>query len=148
MILYRITLEKLASSLKASGLPARWNPKGRYVIYTAETRALACLENLVHRSGEGLHHLFCIVEIEVPDWASMQEIGPEMLPESWHDIRHYPVCQSIGDRWIEGQGSLLLRVPSSIIPDEHNRLINPAHPEFNDVRIRAVKPFRFDQRLK
>ena len=55
------------SKLIASGNPARWNSKGNYVIYTSTNRALACLENIVHRSGEGLENKFKILTIEIPD---------------------------------------------------------------------------------
>jgi RES domain-containing protein len=148
MIAYRITLEKWAHSLAGSGYPARWNSKGRYVIYTAESRALACLENLAHRSGEGLDHLFCIIELHLTGPASLQTVDPLSLPENWYHPDTYPFCQAIGDAWVDKKESLLLRVPSSIIPDEYNILINPAHPGFKNVSIRDVKPFRFDRRLK
>jgi RES domain-containing protein len=148
MIVYRITLEKWAHSLSGSGYPARWNSKGRYVIYTAGTRALACLENLAHRSGEGLDHLFCVIEIKLPEPASVQTVDAISLPGNWFHPDAYPLCQAIGDSWIEMNESLILRVPSSIIPDEYNILINPGHPEFRDVTIHDVKSFRFDRRLK
>ena len=63
MIVYRIsTLTKPI----ASGKPARWNSKGNYVIYTSSSRSLTCLENVVHRSGEGLNNLFNVIVIEIP----------------------------------------------------------------------------------
>lgn len=148
MIVYRITLEKWAHSLAGSGYPARWNSKGRYVIYTAGSRALACLENLAHRSGEGLDHLFCIIEIKLPERSSVQNVDPLTLPVNWYKPDAYPFCQAIGDSWIDMKENLILRVPSSIIPDEYNILINPGHPGFRDVGIHSVTPFRFDQRLK
>jgi RES domain-containing protein len=148
MIVYRITLEKWARSLAGSGYPARWNSKGRHVIYTAGSRALACLENLAHRSGEGLDHLFCIIEIQLPGPVSIQTVDPESLPGNWFSPEAYPFCQAICDDWIDKHESLALRVPSSIIPDEHNILINTGHPGFHDVSIHSVKPFRFDRRLK
>lgn len=147
MKVYRITTAKWADTLSGSGYPARWNSKGVYVIYTASNRALACLENLVHRSGEGLNNRFKIIEIEIPDNVSVQEIEPGELPDQWYKTEYYPVCRHIGDRWIEQAKSLLLIVPSAIIREESNVLINPHHPKFNEVRIGDIRDFRFDERL-
>ena len=147
MNVYRITTAKWADKLTGSGYPARWNSGGVYVIYTASSRALACLENLVHRSGEGLHNRFKIIEIEISDHASMQKINLDELPDEWHKTEHYPVCRRIGDRWIEEGKCLLLEVPSSIIREETNVLINPHHTECHEVKIANIRDFRFDERL-
>lgn len=117
------------------------------MIYTASSRALACLENLVHRSGEGLNSRFKIVEIEIPDHVSIQKTKADSLPEGWHKTEYYPVCRKVGDRWIEEGKSLLMQVPSSIIREEINVLINPHHPEFKEVKIAEIREFRFDERL-
>ncbi len=148
MIVYRITTAKWASRLAASGYPARWNPRNVYVIYTAGSRALACLENLVHRSGEGLHANFRIVEISIHDSVSIEKISVTDLPLKWNLITGYPACQEIGKEWVNNQSSCVLRVPSSIIEDEFNFLINPFHPEFNLISIRNIQEFTFDERLK
>lgn len=147
MVVYRITLTKWAKILTGSGYPARWNSKGYYVIYTAESRALACLENLVHRSGEGLNKNFSLVEIEIPDSASIKTIQVSSLPAGWNSMDHYQYCQSVGDKWLNSKNTLLLRVPSSIIQDEFNVLINPNHHSFKEVSIRKSVDFRFDRRL-
>lgn len=147
MNVYRITTAKWANKLSGSGYPARWNSKGVYVIYTATTRALACLENLVHRSGEGLHSRFKVIEIEIADDVSIRKVDSDELPAEWYKTEHYPECRQIGDRWIEEENSLLLQVPSSIIREETNVLINPHHPEFKEVSISEIKEFRFDERL-
>lgn len=147
MVVFRITTERWAGVLTASGFPARWNSKGTHVIYTASSRALACLENLVHRSGEGLNQQFRITEIYIPESASVEHINHENLPEGWHQMDSYHHCQKIGDQWIESAKSLLLEVPSSIIRDESNILINPHHPEFLKVEVQKITPFDFDERL-
>lgn len=147
MQLFRITTAKWAGKLSGSGYPARWNSKGTYMIYTASTRALACLENLVHRSGEGLNGNFKITVIGAPDTASIKEIKLADLPENWFKTSSVPACRAIGDQWIEFGSSLLLRVPSAIIRDEHNLLINPMHPDFKDVTVQEIVDFTFDERL-
>lgn len=148
MIVYRITTAKWASRLSASGYPARWNPKNVHVIYTAGSAALACLENLVHRSGEGLNALFRLIEIEIPDSISSKSIQTEDLPPDWHQMRGYTICQVIGKQWIEEQQACTMNVPSSIIPVEKNILINPHHPEFKKISIQDIKDFSFDKRLQ
>jgi len=147
MVVYRITTAKWANKLSGSGYPARWNPRYVQVIYTASSIALACLENLVHRSGEGLNANFRVVEINIPNEVTSKEITLEELPENWHTINGYSACQSIGRRWVEEQKSCTLVVPSSIIPAETNLLINPNHPEFHQISIRNIREFSFDKRL-
>jgi len=147
MVVYRITLEKWADKLSGSGYAARWNSKGSFVIYTAESRALACLENLVLRSGEGFNKHFSLVEVEIEDDASVESIDVDSLPKEWHSMTKYGFCQSLGENWIDSKSSLLLRVPSSIIDDEYNVLINPHHPEFPKVSIKTIREFSFDKRL-
>ncbi|REL24907.1 RES domain-containing protein [Rhodohalobacter sp. SW132] len=147
MIVYRITTAKWADKLTGSGFPARWNPRHVHVVYTAGSIALACLENLVHRSGEGLNLNFRLTEIEIPESASVTSISVQELPEKWHTMSGYPACQQIGRDWVDNGKSCLLRVPSSIIPDETNVLINPNHPEFEKIFIKEIREFSFDERL-
>lgn len=148
MQVYRITTEKWAGKLTGSGKSARWNTNGNFVIYTAGSRALACLENLAHRSGEGLNILFKVTEIEIPDSVSRKVLTPEHLAENWNLHNSYSYCQLIGDRWIDRKNTCILQVPSSIIAEEFNVLINPMHPDFVDIQIRSVDDFLFDDRLR
>ena len=147
MVVYRITLAKWANVLTGSGYPARWNPKGYRVVYCAGSRALACLENLVHRSGEGLSANFKLAEIYIPDTITRGQVSSRELPAGWHTIDGYPICQTIGKEWLEKQESCILKVPSSIIKAEWNMLINPNHPEFKQIYIQKINDFSFDQRL-
>ena len=148
MRLYRISLARWADRLSASGQAARWNSKGRFVIYTAASRALACLENVVHRSGEGLHEAFRVMTIKLPDTLPMTPIDDAQLLPDWSDFRHYPDCQLLGDAWLNAGQTAVLRVPSAIIPHEFNYLLNPNHPDFAGIRLVATEPFVFDSRLK
>lgn len=147
MIVYRITLEKWAHSLHASGYPARWNFKGDFVIYTSSSRALACLENVVHRSGEGLNKLFKIMEIEIPDSLEVETVTASILPENWQEFVNLPITQEIGNAWISRKSSPVLQVPSVIIPGESNFVINQNHPDFSKIVLGPVRDFIFDARL-
>lgn len=148
MKVYRITTVKWSTKLTASGFPARWNPKGRFVLYTAATRALACLENVVHRSGEGLNHLFRVMVIDVPDDIVIQKVNLEDLPQGWDSYESHSVTQEIGDTWIENAETAVLQVPSAIIKQECNYLFNINHRDFQKVTLEGTEPFAFDLRIK
>ncbi|ADB38048.1 RES family NAD+ phosphorylase [Spirosoma linguale] len=148
MLVYRITKAIYADRLVASGGAARWNSRGQFVIYTAGTRALACLENVVHRSSEGLMDSFRVMVINLPDGLFVDTVDTERLPANWSDYWQYSVCQQIGGEWLENRRSAVLRVPSAIIPDEWNYLLNPAHPDFSGISLVRTEPFSFDPRLK
>lgn len=147
MLVYRIVLEKYAS-LYASGVEGRWNSNGIKVLYTAETRALACLENVVHRSGEGLNNLFKTLIIDIPSAERIEKIQIKNLPKNWQDFQNEYHCRIIGDDWFYRQDSLVLQVPSAIIPNEYNYIINTQHKQFKKVKLKAIEPFVFDNRIK
>jgi RES domain-containing protein len=152
MLVYRISQTKYASSLETPGFAARWNSEGQKMIYTAGSVALACLENLVHRSGTKLNlGNFSIATISIPDKLKIEEISLEQLiaiSTEWDSVANYPITQKIGNTWLESLGSAVLRIPSAIVPMENNLLLNPYHPEFPKIKILTVTPFRFDTRLK
>lgn len=147
MEVFRICLKIHAASLLPSGNSARWNSKGNLIIYTAENRSLACLENLVHRSGLGLNEKFSVITIYIPNKISFEEVKIKTLPTDWYLLKNYYLCQQIGDRWLMENKTCLLKVPSSIIYEESNFLINPRHPDFAKITLVQRKTFRFDERL-
>jgi RES domain-containing protein len=148
MEVYRIALAKYAKGLVASGNPARWNSKDVKVIYAASSRSLACLENVVHRNALGLQELFRTMVIEVPDTLAMMVIKGENLKANWSLYESFPYTQAMGDAWVKESSSVLLQVPSAIIPQEFNYLINPAHVDFKKIKLLRTEAFRFDERLK
>lgn len=148
MLVYRISLARWADKLVASGNPARWNSKGNYVLYTAGSRALACLENVVHRDNEGLNQNFLTMLIHIPDSVKISSIPIERLDDVWKVWGGYSYTQAIGDRWIASQESAVLEVPSAIIPEEQNYIINTMHPDFRKIELLRTEPFQFDPRIK
>ena len=134
--------------MTASGNAARWNSKGMSVIYTAGSRALACLENIVHRSGEGNNDDYKIMIIEVPDTTIISEIKKVQLQKNWNEFSNYTYCRKFGDEWIRNCETLILKVPSAIIPEENNYLINPNHKDFKKVKLLKTESFAFDKRLR
>jgi RES domain-containing protein len=148
MLLYRIVLTKYAGKLIASGRAARWNPNEVEMIYTASSRSLACLENVVHRNQVGLSQLFSILTIECPDQISIQIIPLNTLPANWTDFDQMTITQSIGEKWIKEGQSAILQVPSSIVNEEVNYLLNPNHKDFGLIKLIKTQPFVFDDRIK
>jgi RES domain-containing protein len=127
----------------------RWNRKGAPVLYAAETRALACLETVVHLNAGGLPLNRCLVEIEVPDgvWRSAVEHTPGTLPVGWDAEPPGMVSIDLGTAWLRANASALMIVPSVIVPEEFNVLINPRHPDSGGVTARKIRKWTYDPRL-
>jgi len=147
MRVYRITLAKFSTSLFASGFVARWNSKGTFVIYTAGSRSLACLENLVHRSGEGLDIRFRVMTIEIPDDLAIDRVDLIDLPVNWKEFSQQVSTRIVGDKWAKSGNTAVLKVPSAIIPQEFNYILNPSHLEFKRIKLISSDEFSFDRRL-
>ncbi len=148
MEVFRIVHAKWANNLTASGYAARWNSTGLFLIYTAENCSLACLENLVHRNGFGNNTDFRLLTISFPNTLKTLEVHSKDLPVGWNDATEngHLICRTIGDTWIQNQKSAILIVPSAIIPNERNVLINPNHPDFLAINF-VSQDFSFDNRL-
>ena len=147
MEVYRIVRERWSKKLQASGVAARWNSKGNFVIYTSSSRALACLENVVHRSGEGLSDIFRTMVIEIPVRIEMEEITLKKLPRDWSERINFSITQQIGDEWLRSKSTVVLKIPSAIVPEENNYLINVSHPNFKKIKLKRVETFQFDARI-
>jgi RES domain-containing protein len=145
---FRISAPRYAQSLTASGVANRWNTAGQYIIYTAATASLACLENVVHRGAEGLQAPFKLMRLDIPDQVLIEEVPAAMLPPDWQQVTSYPQCQEIGSAWYQLRRSAVLKVPSAIIASEANYLLNTGHPDFGQVKLLSTEDFIFDPRIK
>lgn len=152
MLVYRISQTKYAGSLNASGVEGRWNSAGRFMFYTGASISLSCLEMLAHRTGVSLSAGdFSLATIHIPDDILGDKIGLAALVKSnpnWHHVQNYPITQKLGNEWLQTSNEVWLKVPSSIIEDEFNYLLNPAHPDFTKISLKKVAQFSFDSRLK
>lgn len=127
----------------------RWNSPNTYLVYTAETRALATLEVAVHLDlSEDLPTDRFYVEIDIPAAVEMLELNPEDLPENWDAKPPILETQFIGDDFVKDTAAAVLKVPSAIIPSEFNYLINPNHPDAKKITIVSNTPLNFDPRFK
>jgi RES domain-containing protein len=148
MQVFRIAAPKYAQRLSASGVANRWNLAGQFVLYTASSASLACLENVVHRGAEGLQAPFKLMTITVPEHVLIEEVTLGLLPTGWQQVASYAQCQAVGMAWYQLQRSAVLKVPSAIITTEYNYLLNTTHPDFSQISLQRVEDFAFDSRLK
>jgi RES domain-containing protein len=147
MILYRINKCIYAdlSGLGAKLFGGRWNSEGRSMVYLTSSRSLGVLEALAHFSPTNLPDGYCIMTIDAPE--SITEITVESLPENWDEYPEQNSTRQIGNQFLQNKKSLLLKVPSAIVKEEYNFLLNPLHPEAASVKILSSQPFYFDSRL-
>jgi len=146
------TPDYIADDLSGAGAKAtggRWNVAGLSIVYTSETRALACLETIVHLNAGGLPLNRYLVEVTIPDdvWANARAETPGSLPVGWDAEPTGQVSIRLGTIWARSGSSALLVVPSVIVQEEFNVLINPAHADC--ARITAIKrrKWLYDPRL-
>lgn len=147
---WRIVKAKLAaeafSGEGAKDFGGRWNSPGVPVVYTAGSAALAMLETLVHLQSEELLRRYVLFDVTFDD-SMMSSVDPSKLPRAWKESPPAREIQHIGDAWATSGESVVLRVPSVIVPAEWNYLLNPVHPDFHKITIGAKQPARFDPRL-
>lgn len=128
----------------------RWNAPGEHVTYASTSISLAAWETRAHlgRSGAQLPFNRFLVRIDVPDsvWAGRTQF-PRPLPVGWNAIPEGAVSRSIGSAWLTAGASALLVVPSVIIEEEDNVLINPAHPDARELVPEKVRRFLYDHRV-
>ncbi|MEO6410070.1 MAG: RES family NAD+ phosphorylase [Burkholderiaceae bacterium] len=126
----------------------RWNRKGTPVVYSSTSRALACLETLVHLTQTPLPLNRYLVEIVVPrnvwDAATNFDAGQAV---GWDAEPAGKVSLDWGTDWVKGARSVLARVPSVVVEEEFNVLVNPRHPDLSFVRARKVRRWLYDGRF-
>jgi RES domain-containing protein len=130
--------------LRASG---RWHTRGRRVVYCSESPAAALLETLVHFEIElrDLPVRYRLLRIEAPDDVLMERVLLEELPRDWPD--KLDMTRPIGDRWLEHGTTAMLRVPSVLVPETFNVLLNPAHQDATRIALAHVSEQVIDPRL-
>ena len=148
MLAYRITLKQYSTRLFAPGLAGRWNGNGRKVVYCAESLALAFLENMVRRQGVGFNDDFQTMILEIPDDLKIQTIKSEGLLKGWREFTDYSKCQPIGNKWYVAGILPLLKVPSAVLPESFNYVINSLHPEFKKIKLLKVTDLIPDERIE
>jgi len=148
MLLYRITRQVYANDLSGTGARlygGRWNNIGRPMVYTASSRSLATLEALVHLPTAIIPDDFCVITIDAPN--DVFEADIRLFPPNWNSYPEPEILKRTGDFFLKQNEHLLMKVPSAIVKQEFNYLINPTHPKISQVKIVKTEPFTFDERL-
>jgi RES domain-containing protein len=148
MIVYRFAHPKFARDLSGTGarlIGGRWNPAGTPVTYTSEHISLALLEILANANSLQQLQTIQLVQIEVPDTASIHEVKLSGLKKEWY--RDFDYTQWMGQEILRNSKTLLVKCPSAIVHSEHNFLINPLHADFKKIRLTHASGFYFDERL-
>jgi RES domain-containing protein len=148
MELFRLANAKYIQDLSGTGARlygGRWNSVGTPAVYLASSKSLAVLEVLVHLNPALFPDNFCMASFEVPD-GSFIALPMEKLPFDWKNNQEQ-LLKRFGDEFVRKNEYLGLKVPSAIVDDEFNYILNPNHPYMNKVKRKLVKPFVFDNRL-
>jgi len=133
----------------AAAVGGRWNSEGKHVVYAATSVSLCVLETLAHL-GDDIHcrNRF-LVAIDIPAglWSKRKTLTTQDLPTTWLAEPAGMDTVRLGDHWLTQANELLLLVPSVIVPEEFNLLINPGHKLAKQITARVVRPFVYDPRL-
>ena len=150
MELFRISLDRFSSKLVASGYANRWNHAGEYIIYCSSSRSLAALEMIVQGRTLLPRDSYKMMIVFVPDNENLvDQLFIKKLPVDWRKPDAYRQLQDIGSKWIKEKRSLLLKIPSVVIPQEYNYAINTAHPDFKkNVKLVRLEDYFGDERLE
>ncbi|WP_163834949.1 RES family NAD+ phosphorylase [Spartinivicinus ruber] len=143
---YSKTPQEILSGEGAFLFGGCWNSKGTRVVYLSESLALASMELLAHLKQSDILMQYHKLPVSF-DESLVMDLDTDSLPLNWQSYEMEPDTQATGDFWVQNKLSLLLRVPSVIIPEESNYILNPAHPEFDKLDIGEIVDFGFDSRL-
>lgn len=145
---YRLSPTEFADDLSGNGaakLAGRWNKPGTPCLYASGSRALALCECLLGASGDEKPDDLSFVIYDIPDDLPTVELSEDDLPGHWPQNPPPPECQQIGNQYLETTGYVAIRVPSSIVPDEYNYVLNPTANGFDRVRIVTIKAMDMGQ---
>jgi len=151
MELFRIAQEQFADDLTGNGsrlFGGRWNSEGIFAVYASSSRSLALLETLAHTPAKMLGTKnYQLIILRVPDIIPAEEISFTNLPMGWDapDTRLY--TQKLGDKFFQSNTSLMLAVPSVLMHEEINYVLNPLHTDMKKVKIVNKRRIYFDKRF-
>lgn len=151
MELYRITQGLYAEDLSGNGarlFGGRWNSEGVFALYTSSSRSLALLETLAHTPAKMLDaKTYYLITLSVPDKIPAQKILLSNLSHGWDAPDTRPFTKKLGDHFLYDKTNLLLEVPSVLMPEEINYVINPLHADIRKVKIINKRRINFDKRI-
>jgi RES domain-containing protein len=126
----------------------RWNGKGKALVYASSSIALATLETLAHLGDDiALRNAFLVrIDVPAPVWNRREQMAPQDLDPTWLAEPAGMTTIEFGNAWIAAASAALLEVPSVIVPEERNVLINPAHPDAKRISAKVLRLYVYDPR--
>jgi RES domain-containing protein len=142
--------ESALSGLGGLYVAGRWHHRGTRIVYCSTNLSLAALELLVHCDIGNPPADMVKVKVRLPDGMSQEVVADPAtsIDERWRQLPLSAAAQRFGSTWAQEQRSCALAVPSAVIPEEQNVLLNPEHDEMAGVETVDVQPFHFDERLR
>src|SRR5215211_7502410 len=150
MMVYRIGRTKHISDLTGEGsrlFGARWNHEGTACLYASESRALAVLEYTVNINIDDIPRALSIATIEIPE-SNILALSTGDLPGNWNEVLAPAETKDFGTALLTAVKYPVIRIPSTIIPQEYNYILNPLHPESKKFKIVEAHDFIYDLRIK
>jgi len=147
MTIYRLTTGNFANDISGQGAKiygGRWNPVGTAVVYMSEFISLSILEILVRADKSTIPDTYTLLNIQIPE-DSVANLELKKLRHGWQN--HIEYTRSIGESFLNANQSLVLKVPSAIVMQEHNYLVNPLHADFKKVKLVNNELLELDKRL-
>lgn len=148
-VLWRLARKRYALDRSGRGAReqgGRWNAVGTAVIYAGRTVGIAALEKFVHLAGVVPADLV-LVRVALPDSSSFEERALANLPADWDAVPPARASIELGTKWAQERRSLVLYVPSALVREEANAVLNPNHREFVGVRMTIERDFHYDPRM-
>jgi len=150
MLVYRVGRTKHANDLSGEGAKingGRWNHKSIPCLYTSESRALSLLEYTVNVSIEEIPRALSITVIEIPD-SEILIIKEESLPGNWKQFPVPSSTQHFGTHLLKTVKKCVIKIPSSVIAEEYNYILNPLHVNSKSFKILSITDLIYDLRIK
>ncbi len=145
MVFWRISRHHDLTGIGGLRVAGRWHYAGQPVVYLSENPASALLEVCVHTAANDVPPDFALLRIEGPD-LEIPAVKESTLPDDWQ--RRLKVTRDIGTDWLRKKEAVTLKLPSAIVPQTTNFLLNPHHPDASRFRIAAAFTYPFDGRIK
>jgi RES domain-containing protein len=148
---YRLTKlrhqNQIFSGLGGLYADGRWTLRGHPVIYTSASISLAVLEYTLNYRRHGWVPASVLGRAVIPDEVRIEVVSPTDLPRNWSAADSPPQLRAIGQRWLDAGAAAVLKVPSAVIVEEWNYVLNPQHPDFTKLILQKPKRFQVDRRL-
>ncbi|MEP6615426.1 MAG: RES family NAD+ phosphorylase [Ginsengibacter sp.] len=148
MTVYRIANEAYKSDISGNGAAlygARWNSTGKRMLYVSEFISLCILESLVHFDRTFIPGEQYLIYISIPDSKNIQSVDAGRIKKDWRE--NAELTRWMGDQFIQANESIALKVPSAVVEQEYNFIINPLHPDFKKIKIIQTELLHLDKRL-